>query len=180
MKRSIVGIVVGVLVLAACSSDSKTSTSSSSTNNSSSSSSSAPASSSSTASVVAAAYAKTVTVQGLKLAQNSRVGKQIIVTDAGMTVYMFEPDGASKTSTVPAAIQPNWPAVEAPNSATVGTGIDTTKMNAGPLPDGKSHLSYNGHLLYVFGNDSAPGDATGQGLGGNWFVLDQNGDKVPA
>jgi predicted lipoprotein with Yx(FWY)xxD motif len=179
MKRSIVAVVGAVLVLVACSSDSNSSSSSSSTSSSSSSAaSSSPASSGSSAE--AAAYAKTASIQGLKLAQNSKVGKTILVTDTGATLYMFEPDGTSNTSTVPAAIQNNWPAVLSPGNLTA-TGFDPSgKIAVGPLPGGQTHLIYNGHLLYLFSNDSAAGDANGQGLGGNWFVLDQNGDKVPA
>jgi len=29
---------------------------------------------------------------------------------------------------------------------------------------------YNGHLLYTFVKDAAPGQITGQGVGGKWFV----------
>lgn len=177
MKRSIVAVVGAVLVLAACSSSSKSSSSASS---SSAVASSTASSASSAASAAVAAYAKTVTIQGVKLAQNSKVGKSIIVTDAGLTVYLFAPDGTSKTSTVPAAIQQNWPAVEAPQNLTT-TGLDPTgKVAVGQLGNGKTQLMWNGHLLYTFSGDAAAGDANGQGLGGNWFVLDQNGDKVPA
>jgi len=33
-----------------------------------------------------------------------------------------------------------------------------------------SHVTYNGHFLYTYVGDKAPGDATGHGRGGRWFV----------
>jgi len=91
---------------------------------------------------------------------------------------MFEPDGSSTTSKVPAAIKANWPAVVATDPANLRTaGIDATKVGVGEQPDGTKQLMYNGHLLYTFVNDQ-PGEAKGQGLGGTWFVLSDAGDKI--
>ena len=44
-------------------------------------------------------------------ADNSTIGQQILVNSAGMTVYLFEPDGTATTSAVPAGIKANWPPV---------------------------------------------------------------------
>ena len=45
--------------------------------------------------------------------------------------------------------------------------------------DGAQQVTYNGHLLYTFINDKAPGEVNGQGLGpNNWFVLDASGNPI--
>jgi len=33
-----------------------------------------------------------------------------------------------------------------------------------------NQIECNGHLLYTFAADKAPGDVKGQGVGGKWFV----------
>jgi predicted lipoprotein with Yx(FWY)xxD motif len=114
----------------------------------------------------------------LKTATNAKVGKQIVVDGSGMTVYMFTPDGTSKTSTVPAGIKANWPAVKATGAATAGAGLDQSKLTVDMQADGTGQLAYAGHLLYTFVGDKAAGDANGQGLGSVWFVLSPAGDKI--
>jgi predicted lipoprotein with Yx(FWY)xxD motif len=98
------------------------------------------------------------------------------VNSAGNTVYLFEPDGTSTASQVPAGIKANWPPVT--GAATVGGGLDQSKVSAQPQPDGTSQIMFSGHLLYTFVGDKKPGDATGQGLGGIWFVLSSAGEKI--
>jgi predicted lipoprotein with Yx(FWY)xxD motif len=108
---------------------------------------------------------------------NSSIGKQIIVDSAGKTIYLYEPDGASPTSQVPAGIKSNWPGVPATSALTVGTGLDQSKVTMQAQPDGTKQVTYNGHLLYTFNGDTATGDANGQALGGIWFTLSPAGDK---
>src|SRR5689334_17336390 len=43
----------------------------------------------------------------------SKLATPILVDATGFTIYHFVPDGNSTTSTVPAAIRPNWPPVTA-------------------------------------------------------------------
>lgn len=163
-------VVAAVLVIAGCGG------SDSSTKSSSSSSSSAPATSAAssitTTTVAAAASSNTLSV-----VVNSSVGKQVIVDGAGKTVYLYEPDGTGGTSQVPSGIKALWPAVPATDAPTVGAGLDASKVGTQTQADGTKQVTYNGHLLYTFQNDSAPGDAKGQALGGVWFTLSPAGDK---
>jgi len=95
-----------------------------------------------------------------------------------MTVYLYVPDGTSKTSTVPSGLKQLWPAVTATGAGAAGAGLDASKLTLEPQADGTMQAAYNGHLLYTFQNDKAAGDANGQGLGGIWYVLDADGNKV--
>jgi predicted lipoprotein with Yx(FWY)xxD motif len=37
-----------------------------------------------------------------------------------------------------------------------------------------NQVTYNGHPLYIYTSDSAPGDTTGEKVGGVWFVVPTN------
>jgi predicted lipoprotein with Yx(FWY)xxD motif len=114
----------------------------------------------------------------LGLASNAKVGQQIVVDSAGHTVYLFLPDGASNTSRVPAAIKALWPPVTSSGSPTAGAGLDQSKVTVVVQSDGSRQVAYNGHLLYTFARDTAPGDANGQGLAGIWYVLSAAGTRI--
>ena len=94
-----------------------------------------------------------------------------------MTVYLYSPDGTNTTSQVSGGLKAAWPAVTA-TSATAGSGVDAGKLKLQAQPDGTMQVAYNGHLLYTFSGDKAAGDANGQGLGGIWYVLTADGEKV--
>jgi predicted lipoprotein with Yx(FWY)xxD motif len=168
-------LVATVVLLAACSSSSKSSTSTttvSTTSTSSSTSSSSVVPSSSTPSTSVAAHAT------LTVVTNSKLGKQIIVDASGKTVYLFMPDGTSATSKVPATLKSAWPAVTVSGASTVGAGLDKAKIAVHSQSDGTKQVAYNGHLLYTFQGDAAPGSANGERLGGIWFVLSPAGIKI--
>ena len=169
MRLRLVAVTaLALTIAAACSSSSSpTATASSSASSSSAATSTAPVTSSSSA-----ADASTLAV-----ATNPKLGKQIVVA-AGRTVYLFVPDGASTTSQVPASIKANWPAVTASGAPTAGDGIDASKLTTAMQADGTQQVMYNGHLLYYFVGDTAAGDAKGQGLVNNWYVVSPTGDQI--
>ena len=176
MKRACVLFLSAVLLTAACSSDSKSSSSSSKSSSSgtaTSATSSSSAAASSSASSGAAAGAAT-----LATASNAKVGKSILVDSNGKTVYTYAPDGTDTTSKVTGGLRQAWPPVTATGSPTAGTGLDASKIAVFPQSDGGMQVAYNGHLLYTFSGDSKPGDANGQGLGGIWYVLGTDGNKI--
>jgi predicted lipoprotein with Yx(FWY)xxD motif len=54
--------------------------------------------------------------------------------------------------------------------------LGTTKRT-----DGKTEVTYHGHPLYYFADDSKPGDTNGQhvdAFGAEWYVLSPAGDEV--
>ena len=115
----------------------------------------------------------------LSVADNASLGKRIIVDAAGRTVYLYVPDGASKTSTVPSNLKTTWPAVRPPGGPqTVSPELNSTNLQTDMQADGSSQLAYNGHLLYHYADDVAAGDAKGNGLGSVWYALGPDGEKV--
>src|SRR5579859_6171377 len=82
---------------------------------------------------------------------------QTILTDSqGKTLYYFTPDTAT-TAACTASCAQNWPPLlstgsSAPTSATSLTGTLTAQSTANG-----NQVEYNGHLLYTFSGDTAPG-----------------------
>lgn len=104
---------------------------------------------------------------------------QIVVDGAGMTLYGFLPDEGG-TPTCYDGCAEAWPPLLAddPAAATVGAGLDQSKLTTAERTDGGSQLVYGGWPLYYFASDSTAGDTTGQGVGGNWFVVAPTGDLI--
>jgi predicted lipoprotein with Yx(FWY)xxD motif len=66
--------------------------------------------------------------------------------------------------------------------ATAGTGV-TGKLATITRSDGSVQASYNGHPLYTYVGDKAPGQAKGNGLnlsGGVWHEVTVSGAAAPA
>ncbi len=88
----------------------------------------------------------------------------------GMTLYTFANDTAG-TSTCTGGCAENWPPLTvAPGTALVaGEGVPGTLATI-TRADGSLQVTYNGHPLYHYRGDTAPGDAKGQGFSNLWFV----------
>ncbi len=88
-----------------------------------------------------------------------------VLTDAkGMTLYTFDKDkgGASACYDKCAA---NWPPLLAGAGAAKDDDFDLIKRS-----DGSMQWTYYGKPLYLWVNDAAAGDVTGDGVGGIWHV----------
>ncbi len=158
------GLAGLALALSACASSGSSSTTStpaagaSSPAASASSASSAPASSSG----------------GTTLDVKTIGGQQVVTNSAGFTVYWFAPD-TSTTSKCTGSCATYWPPVKGP--ATPMSGV-TGKLGTITRPDGTTQATYDGHPLYTYAADTAPGQAKGNGLnvsGGLWHEMTVSG-----
>jgi len=96
----------------------------------------------------------------------ARVGgvvEVILVNDNGLPLYTYKPDTATQ-SMVTGELAALWP----PLVANVPTGSGTTGVLAVVHTSNGQQVTYNGHFLYTFAEDS-PGQVTGQGVQ-NFFV----------
>jgi predicted lipoprotein with Yx(FWY)xxD motif len=150
-----VGAIAATLVIAACGS-------SSSTANSGSGSGGSPAAGSGGALTTA------------------KVGSATLLTNAkGFTLYWFVPD-TSTASKCNAACIKYWPPVPGPASA--GSGVTGT-LGVITRSNGAKQATWNGHPLYTYIGDTAPGMAKGNGLnisGGVWHDIALTGKAAPA
>ena len=100
----------------------------------------------------------------------------ILVDADGMTLYLLESDTGG-TSTCTADCAATWPPLIA-EAPTAGQGIDEALLGTTTRDDGEVQVTYDGHPLYGFASDEAPGDTEGQGVGDLWFVVDASGKAV--
>ena len=59
--------------------------------------------------------------------------------------------------------------------------MSASKLGTTKRSDGTTEVTYNGHPLYTFAGDNAPGQATGQGsddFGAEWYVLSAAGTPI--
>jgi len=97
-----------------------------------------------------------------------------ILTNAqGMTLYYFTPDTATKTACTGQCAQV-WPPLLFTGSGTpLGDAPLTGTLSVVKGTNG-NQVEYNGHPLYIYTGDSAPGQTKGAGLFGKWFVCTPN------
>jgi predicted lipoprotein with Yx(FWY)xxD motif len=151
LRRAFLGIsmLLVALIAVACGSNSTTSTGSSSSGGTTPSSSAA----------IIKTTSATVNGQSVTILTNAQ----------GMTLYYLKPDTAT-TSSCTGTCAGNWPPLVftssgSPASANALPGTLSVVADANG-----QQVEYNGHLLYRFSGDTAPGQTNGEGIKGVWFV----------
>jgi predicted lipoprotein with Yx(FWY)xxD motif len=102
---------------------------------------------------------------GLKAVQIG--GVSVLANARGFTLYSFAPDTPAK-SVCNGSCAAYWPPVKGP--VTAGPGV-TGRLGTIKRSDGSTQATYDGHPLYTYVADSAPGQAHGNNLnlnGGLW------------
>jgi predicted lipoprotein with Yx(FWY)xxD motif len=156
MLLALPAVAAAAAVLAACSSSGTSSTSS----GSGSTSTSSPA-------AATAGSLKTTTIGGATVLTNSK----------GFTLYSVAPDTSTKSNCNGTCAQ-FWPPVQGPATASGVKGTFGTIKRS----DGSTQATFDGHPLYTFAADTAPGQAKGNGLneqGGVWHEITTSG-SAPA
>lgn len=106
------------------------------------------------------------------------VGPSSFLVDAnGMTLYLFAKDSAG-TSNCSGGCATNWPPLTVTGQPVAGAGVDASLLGTLTRADGSTQVTYNGHPLYHYKGDYAPGDENGRGVGGVWYVVSASGDAV--
>src|SRR5580658_4672678 len=124
----------------------------------------APAATTSSAPAASGSVLKTAKISGVTVLTNA----------AGFTLYWFGPDTPT-TSKCNGSCATFWPPVKGP--ATAGSGV-TGKLGTITRSDGSTQATYNGHPLYTYKGDTAPGQNKGNGLnisGGVWHQVTASG-----
>ena len=102
---------------------------------------------------------------------------RVLVDGTGYTLYAFAPDANGTTNCVDPTCTATWPPV-------TGTAIAVSAeagSGAGGLfklitrPDGLKQLAVAGRPVYHYRDDTKPGDTTGQGVGGQWYIVNPDG-----
>ena len=105
---------------------------------------------------------------------------KVLVDSRGRTLYLFEADKGTM-SACGGACASVWPPLTTTGHPTAGPGVTASKLGTTKRADGATEVTYNGHPLYTYAGDSAPGQTAGQainGFGAEWYVLSAAGDKI--
>ena len=117
---------------------------------------------------VGAVQASTAASAGLR---TTTIGGTTVLTNAaGRTLYWFGPDTSTR-SVCTGSCAAYWPPVSGP--LTAGPGV-TGRLGTIHRPGGSLQETYNGHPLYTYIGDTAPGQARGNNLdlnGGVWHEV---------
>jgi predicted lipoprotein with Yx(FWY)xxD motif len=151
---AVTGLAAAVLLVTACASSSSSSTTTTTSGTPAAGSSSSPA--------------------GTALMSRTINGTQVLTNSAGYTLYWFALD-TSTTSNCTGSCASYWPPVKGP--ATAGSGVTGT-VGTITRSDGTTQATYDGHPLYTYVADTAPGQNKGNGLnlsGGVWHEVTVSG-----
>ncbi|WP_280689085.1 hypothetical protein [Kitasatospora sp. GAS204B] len=104
---------------------------------------------------------------------------QVLVDGAGRTLYLFQADTGT-TSNCNGACAMAWPpniTTGQPNS----NGVNASLVGTTTRMDHSTQVTYKGHPLYYFAEDTKPGQTNGEGVnafGGAWYVVSPSGDAI--
>src|SRR5712692_5346929 len=119
-------------------------------------------------STVAASASPTSGGFTVQVADNSGLGKMILVNAQGMTLYRYDKDTAG-VSNCTGSCASVWPPLTTGSAPTGGSGVTGTLATISRA-DGTKQVTYGGAPLYTFQQDTKPGDASGDGLN-NFHVV---------
>jgi predicted lipoprotein with Yx(FWY)xxD motif len=93
-----------------------------------------------------------------------------ILTNAqGQTLYYFTPDNSTKSNCTGGCASAWPPLLFTGSGSPLGDAPLSGKLSVLSDTNG-SQIEYNGHPLYAYSGDTTPGQTTGEGLFGKWFV----------
>jgi predicted lipoprotein with Yx(FWY)xxD motif len=110
------------------------------------------------------------------LVRSTSVG-DVLVDARGRTLYLRTID-VSRKSTCYGSCAAAWPAFVTSGSPRAGSGVKQALLGTAKRNDGTLQVTYAGHPLYFFGQDTKAGQISGQATAGTWWVLGASGKKI--
>jgi predicted lipoprotein with Yx(FWY)xxD motif len=102
---------------------------------------------------------------------------ELLTDGEGLTLYLFTADSPG-VSTCTDGCLAVWPPLLTGGEPVAGTGVDAGLLGTLTREDGSVQVTYAGWPLYRYAGDTAPGELTGQGVGGVWFVVAPSGEPL--
>lgn len=96
--------------------------------------------------------------------------EKFLVDAEGNSLYLFTVDGENESNCNDGCVT-SWP-LFFDDEVVVPSLLNAGDFQSITREDGGKQLSYKGSPLYYFNSDSKRGEVKGQGVGGNWFVID--------
>ena len=111
----------------------------------------------------------TLPAEDVLVTSSSKAGlNDFLAGSNGMTLYIFTKDAPGKSNCY-SQCAASWPPLLTAGSPAAGSGV-TGRLGVIERTDGTKQVTYDDMPLYYWINDKSPGDTTGQGVGGVWFV----------
>jgi predicted lipoprotein with Yx(FWY)xxD motif len=101
----------------------------------------------------------------------------ILVDAHGRTLYLYVKDHGTK-SACEGRCAKVWPPATVTGPPTAGSGVVAAKLSTTQRVDHRRQLVYNGHPLYTLSSDVRPGQISGEGFLGTWYVVSAEGNRV--
>lgn len=115
----------------------------------------------------------------IMLSTSADAAEPFLVDQEGRTLYLFTVDTPnSGTSACVADCLVDWPPLIVTGTPQAGSGVDAALLGTITLDDGTMQAAYNGWPLYYYAGDLAPGDTSGQGVDGIWFLVSGSGNAI--
>lgn len=105
----------------------------------------------------------------------------VLVDSNGMTLYDFDKDKGGKSACVSNACEEAWPPMITEGEPQVGNGASASKLGTIEREDGSMQVTYDGHPLYTFVEDTKPGEVNGndvKAFGASWYALKGSGEEA--
>jgi predicted lipoprotein with Yx(FWY)xxD motif len=114
----------------------------------------------------------------VKIVARTQFGK-VLVSSNGRTLYRYTPDRKGMSVCTGACVK-FWPPllVKAGTKPTAGAGANKRLLGTIKAAKGERQVTYAGFPLYFFAQDKRAGQATGEGYGGKWYVVNAKGGLV--
>ncbi|HEX7021494.1 MAG TPA: hypothetical protein VF171_01465 [Trueperaceae bacterium] len=104
----------------------------------------------------------------VSVANDPELGPMLVGAN-GMTLYLFTKDEPNKSNCYGGCAQ-NWPPLLVGYQPLAPEGL-AGELGTVTRDDGSLQVAYNGQPLYYWVKDQLPGDTTGQGVGGVWYIV---------
>jgi predicted lipoprotein with Yx(FWY)xxD motif len=104
---------------------------------------------------------------------------KIVVDGTGRTLYVYDLDTSKPPkSNCDGSCAAAWPPLLAGTGTPQVSGVAASLVGTVTRSDGTKQVTLAGSPLYYYANDAKAGDATGQAVGGIWWVVGANGHKI--
>lgn len=103
-----------------------------------------------------------------------------LVDGSGHALYLFAKDKNGK-SACDSSCASFWPPAEVHGKPKAGSGVQAAALGTTSRSGGALQVTYHGHPLYYYAQDSKPGDTLGQGqttFGGLWTLVSPAGTAI--
>ncbi|MFZ2033895.1 MAG: hypothetical protein WAW53_09075 [Candidatus Dormiibacterota bacterium] len=96
----------------------------------------------------------------------------VLTNSHGFTLYYFLPEKNSTIGACTGGCLTEWPPLTTTGTPAAASGVTGTLATVSIMLSGASatEVTYNGWPLHTFASDTAAGQTSGNGIGGQWFA----------